>query len=415
MAAAGHVLMLILESISLRNGVQNLAESRDPQIFWKTLRMPTMNFGVLLAAAAMMTVNGQCPDVDMCATAMFDGTLTAYSMCFKDLTVQTYYGNSIDPSCLGCVAGYTAANNADTSAKCAAIAGAIWLDITCTQAKDNWPTAQCSTFASQQAAQTSNTCCMTADPCFPSSSIVTMADGTLSRLDALKEDNKIVAATAAGALTLDTVSLLSIAKPEARAAFKVLTTATNHTLTLTNEHRIPVGASCCSNLKLAKDVVVGEKVWVVFAGAAVATTVTTTTITMGAGLHSPVLTHGNFPVINGVVTAFDSIDKVNHASPFSTRPIPAAPVGLAPIWPAKDTRAIHSLTRHSFTPLVPSGHARVVRLACPQGDWHDVRLQKGPREDEDAHKGQGVELARWMRAKAKSASDARALSEAEWF
>ena len=33
-----------------------------------------------------------------------------------------------------------------------------------------------------------------------------------------------------------------------------------------------------------------------------------------AGLHSPVLTAGHFPVVDGVVTAFDSIGKVTLAS-----------------------------------------------------------------------------------------------------
>ena len=93
-----------------------------------------------------------------------------------------------------------------------------------------------------------------------------------------------------------------------------LSTAANHTLTLTPGHHVPVGAACCSTLKLAKDVEVGEAVWAVKAGAAaVATTVTAKTTTKATGLHSPVLTHGGFPVVDGVVTAFDSIEKVTLA------------------------------------------------------------------------------------------------------
>ena len=103
--------------------------------------------------------------------------------------------------------------------------------------------------------------------------MVTMADGTHSRVDALKEGDEIVAATADGALSTDTVSLLSIAKRGADAAFVVLTTAANMTLTLTPGHNLPVGKACCGELKLAKDVAVGETVWAVLSGAAVATTI----------------------------------------------------------------------------------------------------------------------------------------------
>jgi len=153
------------------------------------------------------------------------------------------------------------------------------------------------------------------DPCFPSSSMITKADGNPSRIDALKEGDMIVAATAEGTLTTDKVSLLSIAMPEAHAkSFLALTTAANTTLTLTPGHHVPVGAVCCSTLKKAKDVEVGEKMWAVKDGKAVATTVTTKTASVKAsGLHSPVLVNGGFPVVDGLVTSFDSIDKVTLA------------------------------------------------------------------------------------------------------
>ena len=131
----------------------------------------------------------------------------------------------------------------------------------------------------------------------------------------------IVAATADGLLTTDTVSLLSIAKPEARAAFLVLTTAANQTLTLTPEHHVPVGVACCSTLKKAKDVRVGESVWAVEDGATAASVIVATiSKAQGAGLHSPVLTNGGFPIVDGIVTAFDSIETVSLAR-----------VGLAPL------------------------------------------------------------------------------------
>ena len=76
-----------------------------------------------------------------------------------------------------------------------------------------------------------------AAPCFPSSGIVTKADGRPIRVDALKEGDEIVATTDEGKLTTDTVSLLSIAKPEKTGQFLLVTTASNATLTLTPEVR----------------------------------------------------------------------------------------------------------------------------------------------------------------------------------
>jgi hypothetical protein len=152
------------------------------------------------------------------------------------------------------------------------------------------------------------------DPCFPSDAIVTKADGTPSRIDALKEGDTIVAATAEGTLTTDTVSFISIAKPEIKGSYVALSTAVNKTLTLTPGHHVPVGSTCCSTLRQAKDVEVGEKMWTVTQGKATATAVTAKATSVEAtGLHSPVLTNGGFPIIDGLVTSFDSIDKVTLA------------------------------------------------------------------------------------------------------
>jgi len=143
-----------------------------------------------------------------------------------------------------------------------------------------------------------------------------MADGRLSRIDTLSAGDEIVAATAEGTLTTDTVSILSIAEREASAnAFVVLTTNATKTLTLTGEHHLPFGASCCSTLKKAKDVAVGDQLWAVATGgkAVVAQMVTGISATKAAGLHSPVLLSGTFPVVDGVITSFDSIEKVTLA------------------------------------------------------------------------------------------------------
>ena len=162
-----------------------------------------------------------------------------------------------------------------------------------------------------------------AAPCFPSKATVVKANGIPVRVDALVEGDEIVATADDGSLTTDTVSLLSIRQPEAKAQFLVLVTASNATLTLTPEHHLPVGASCCSTLKKAKDVKIGDKAWAIKDGAPVQTTVTAISKMPGEGLHSPVLTHGRFPVVDGLVTSFDSIDKV-HLAKYGLAPLIAA-------------------------------------------------------------------------------------------
>ena len=67
--------------------------------------------------------------------------------------------------------------------------------------------------------------------------MVTMADGTVVRVDTLKEGDEIVSVTVDGALTTDTVSLLSIAKPEIlERSFLSLATTANVTILITPEH-----------------------------------------------------------------------------------------------------------------------------------------------------------------------------------
>ena len=82
---------------------------------------------------------------------------------------------------------------------------------------------------------------------------------------------------------------------------------------------------------------VGETVWTVKAGAAVAQAVTKVTKKAAAGLHSPVLTSGSFPVVDGVVTSFDSIEKVTLAKH-----------GLAPLLAACKATATSASLREMF-------------------------------------------------------------------
>jgi len=148
------------------------------------------------------------------------------------------------------------------------------------------------------------------EPCFPSSAVVTLADGTPTTISNLREGDSIVAATADGALTTDTVSLFSLANKDAEAMFALIVTDANNTMALTPTHHMPVGASCCSTLKQAIDVSVGDTVWIASAGAVRPQTVAEVSLETRRGLHSPLLTHGTFPLVDGFVTSFNSMSIV---------------------------------------------------------------------------------------------------------
>jgi hypothetical protein len=152
--------------------------------------------------------------------------------------------------------------------------------------------------------------------CFPSDAQVSMVDGTPRRLDALRAGDTIVAARADGTLTNDIVSHLSLADADAQGtSFVVLTTESGRNLTLTAMHHVPVGPKCCANLKLAQDIVVGETVFEAVVSATVrATQVIKIGSVIKAGLHSPVLTHGAMPIVDGIVTSFDAMHAVRLAT-----------------------------------------------------------------------------------------------------
>ena len=166
--------------------------------------------------------------------------------------------------------------------------------------------------------------------CFPSASTVTLADGvTHVRMDELRHGDAVRAVTRDGKLTTDTVSFLSLADAAAVGTFVRVTTEGGEVVTLTPEHRLPVGEACCGTLKQAKDVERGETIWVAAGGGGADPApqrIAATTRVEAKGLHSPVLTHGAFPLIEeacvaeaacsraGVVTAFDSLGYVDLAS-----------------------------------------------------------------------------------------------------
>jgi len=151
-------------------------------------------------------------------------------------------------------------------------------------------------------------------PCFPSSATVVLASGAKRSLDVLQVGDEIVVATAEGALTTDTVSALSLADEDAESTFLVLSTAAGRNVTLTKAHHVPVGPSCCATLKTASEIELGNTVWLASTtGAAVPSAVTKMATVSKKGLHSPVMTSGRFPLIDGIVTAFDTIGMVTAA------------------------------------------------------------------------------------------------------
>ncbi|KAL1525959.1 hypothetical protein AB1Y20_020785 [Prymnesium parvum] len=137
-------------------------------------------------------------------------------------------------------------------------------------------------------------------------------------MEELKVSDSILSATEDGVLKFDTVSSLSIVKLAEQSFFVVLVTADNKTLELTPDHHLPVGETCCATLMKAKDVALGQLVWTVSSSDynGVATPIVEIKSNYARGLHSPVLVHGGFPIVQGVVTSFDSIRMVKIASYF---------------------------------------------------------------------------------------------------
>ena len=152
------------------------------------------------------------------------------------------------------------------------------------------------------------------DPCFPSDATVTLSNGKRVRIDTLKANDAIIAATATGGITTDVVSMLSIADPVAtNIPFLKFTTTAGLNITVTPEHHLSVGTSCCSTVVQAKFVRIGETLYTARAGDIVAAKVSMITKVVKTGLHSPVLVNGNYPVVDDFVTSFDSSKTVSIA------------------------------------------------------------------------------------------------------
>lgn len=129
-------------------------------------------------------------------------------------------------------------------------------------------------------------------------------------------------ATLDGTVTTDKISLISQADRDAEAVFHTITTERGRNLTLSGTHHLPVGSKCCSILRKADDVRVGDLLWAVPAGAASASAerVVSKRSTVAVGLHSPVPQGGpHFPIVDGLVSSFDSIRAVKLHAALYTR------------------------------------------------------------------------------------------------
>lgn len=154
--------------------------------------------------------------------------------------------------------------------------------------------------------------------CFPADATVTRADGRTARLDEIELGDEIAAFTPEGLPTIDTVSVFSLGQRSVSATFVSLETHSHlgrKGLSLTPDHHLPVGASCCSNLAMAKSLQVGDTVWLAAAdGRPTAQTISHISLTVQDGLFNPLLTHGSMPIVDGFVTSFNSMEVVRMDS-----------------------------------------------------------------------------------------------------
>jgi len=153
------------------------------------------------------------------------------------------------------------------------------------------------------------------NPCFPSSARVTLSNGKTIPVSQLKYGDTILSVTSEGVIGTDIVSRFSHSDARATSAlFVTLQFERGGSLELTPNHHLPVGEECCTRLKHANEIVPNDVIWIVDGGKKPHDLERAKVVQVGTtfkdGLYSPVLLHGGFPVVNNVVTAFDSLVKV---------------------------------------------------------------------------------------------------------
>lgn len=165
----------------------------------------------------------------------------------------------------------------------------------------------------------------------------------------------IVSARKDGSLAIDTVSRFSLATHDSFGPFLEVSTADQAAvptkpLRLTRDHHLPAGETCCSNVIQAKELVVGETIWRSSeAGELVAATVTGLKYVHDAGHINPLLVNGGFPVVDGVVTTFNTNAIVAFDS--VAVPIVEAFCEATGTWDAtrRVIAAVECAAKHAFT------------------------------------------------------------------
>lgn len=305
-----------------------------------------------LLALHLSHTHGTCEAEDICVSNPQSYTPSAKSgsVCCNDVECNTYNFDELSSTCEGCTGTpYT------TRETCEA-AGNFWYDGTCANSAPYYE-GYCS-FLQQDALRIGNSCCgpISSPPppppppsppppppsppppppsppppppnnpplapplpvCFPSSSVVMRQDGSKLRMDMLKEGDVILTTDLQGNVSADTVSMLSLShRSKAPHSFLRLTTSKNVSLTLTEGHHVPTGEECCSTMKRAEFLKIGDSLWIVSGkttSRAEQDDIQRIEVVHGMGLHSPVPSHGRLPIVDGVVTSYDSIDVVHMAT-----------------------------------------------------------------------------------------------------
>lgn len=154
-----------------------------------------------------------------------------------------------------------------------------------------------------------------AQPCFPSSASVELRGGARVRLDALRVGDEVRSVDLAGRPSVGRVSALSVRRPDARAVVWRVTTEAGGVLHATADHHVASGAACCAHVVRVRTLRPGDVLWTSVNGTR-ASPVRVSSVRSGVdavGLHSPVLSNGDHPVVDGVVTSFDRIAVVRLA------------------------------------------------------------------------------------------------------
>lgn len=172
-----------------------------------------------------------------------------------------------------------------------------WADVECRDTLDGCDNAMCG--------------------CFPNKATAIREDGSTVFLVDLRLGDRIVATDEYGGRVIDEVAFSSLADENAkRRAYLQVATSEGLVLDITGDHHVPVGAKCCTDLKVAQDLLVGDTIWTFDSSGdrAKPQMVSSIQSIVADGLHSPILVGGGFPVVSNFVTSFGSLQDVRSAA-----------------------------------------------------------------------------------------------------